>query len=92
MEWSAAAVQFLEAYKMLDFDYKDSVLIVMLTNSLNLGDLQRVKELGVAGFLSKPLTEEVLKEELSNHLKTNLDQGFRQKNLSCSHDLVQLSD
>jgi CheY-like chemotaxis protein len=58
--------EFLEAFQKLDFEHKDSIVIIILTTSLNPIDVHKVKELGVSGFLSKPLTEEILNEILNS--------------------------
>ncbi|MGJ8687182.1 MAG: response regulator [Spongiibacteraceae bacterium] len=52
---------FLEAYDQLDFDTRNSVVIVMLTTSLNPDDAARAaKGRNVKSFFSKPLTDEKL--------------------------------
>ena len=59
--------EFLEAYHQLENDLNKSIIIVMLTSSLNPKDIERAQETGVDEFLNKPLTEENLKTLLSKH-------------------------
>ncbi|RZK22232.1 MAG: response regulator [Hymenobacter sp.] len=59
-------IEFLEAYAQLPAEHRHSIVIVMLTTSLLTQDLERVRQLPIAGILSKPLTKEklqALKEE-----------------------------
>lgn len=55
---------FLEAYQQLTIPDKSSVIIVMLTTSLNSSDVQRAKNSGVADYINKPLTEQSLQAVL----------------------------
>ena len=50
--------EFLEAYAALDFAGKQTVVIVVLTTSLNPRDVNRLQRLPMQGFLSKPLTRQ----------------------------------
>ena len=59
--------EFLEAYERLDFRHKQSVVIVMLTTSLDPGDLNRLREVPLKGFLNKPLTGEMVQGLLRQH-------------------------
>ena len=52
--------EFLENFQQLDEAHKASVKIIMLTTSSSPVDIQKIKNLGVNEFLSKPLTEEML--------------------------------
>lgn len=59
-------IEFLEAYAQLPAEHRQSIVIVMLTTSLLTQDLERVRQLPIAGILNKPLTKEklqALKEE-----------------------------
>ncbi|TXK24838.1 response regulator [Pontibacter qinzhouensis] len=58
---------FLQAYQKLDFPGKESVVIAVLTTSLNPRDEDLVKKAGVLDFLNKPLTGKVLEELLAKH-------------------------
>ncbi len=57
--------EFLEAYKQLDLNYKQSVMIVMLTTSMNPADMDRLGKMPVKGILNKPLTAETFKTLLA---------------------------
>ncbi|MRI00348.1 response regulator [Kriegella sp. EG-1] len=60
--------EFLEEYKNLDENQLAKTVIVMLTTSLNPDDRNRANEInGISGFMSKPLTEELLEELLKKH-------------------------
>jgi CheY-like chemotaxis protein len=61
--------EFLEAYKQLDFEQKQSVVIVMLTSSLNLVDVEKVRQANIAGFINKPLTKKALQEIMAQHFE-----------------------
>ncbi len=49
---------FLEAYRQLPLAQQQPIVIVMLTTSLHPADLDRARQLPIAGFLNKPLTRE----------------------------------
>lgn len=49
--------QFIEAFKRLDYQKKEKVLIVVLTSSENPEDIIKAKKLGVDHYLTKPLNE-----------------------------------
>ena len=59
---------FLETYRQLHFADKSSVIVVMLTTSLNPLDVERAKEAGVADYINKPLTEQSLKAVLEKYI------------------------
>ncbi|MFT2008125.1 response regulator [Pontibacter sp. 13R65] len=58
---------FLQLYKELELPEKESVVIAVLTTSLNPKDEELVRSAGVRDFLNKPLTAKVLEELLSRH-------------------------
>jgi CheY-like chemotaxis protein len=58
---------FLEAYDQLPSLQKKATVVIMLTTSLHPKDMDRVQQLNVAGFLSKPLTEAKITEVLTKH-------------------------
>jgi len=63
--------EFLEEYKNLDDDQLAKTVIVMLTTSLNPDDKDKANVIPViTGFMSKPLTAEMLEEILKKHFKT----------------------
>ncbi|MDQ4140345.1 MAG: response regulator [Bacteroidota bacterium] len=59
--------EFLNAYEQLDLDQKESVVIIMLTTSLNPRDLEKVKQANIAGIINKPLTKKALLEIVDQH-------------------------
>jgi len=59
--------EFLEKYKQLPDYMRTGVVIVMLTTSLNPYDMKKLKVLGVTGLKNKPLTENMLREILSEY-------------------------
>ncbi len=58
---------FLKSFENLDIPGKESVVIVVLTTSLNPKDIERVKVAGVNDFVNKPLTRESLQHLLNKH-------------------------
>lgn len=60
-------LQFLEAYQQLPPAQRGAPVIVMLTTSLHPRDVARVEQFGVAGFVSKPLTEAKVQQILQQH-------------------------
>lgn len=59
--------EFLEAYEAQAFAWKQSVTIFVLTTSTNPGDIARLNETPINGFLNKPLTEEKVFHLLEQH-------------------------
>jgi CheY-like chemotaxis protein len=58
--------EFLNEFKNLSLQNKKEVKIIVLTTSTNPGDMQKLKEHSIKGFLNKPLTEKKIIEALSN--------------------------
>lgn len=59
---------FMKAYVNLPADQRGNIVVMMLTTSLNPADRQRADaEKDLSGFLSKPLTKELLKGILEKH-------------------------
>lgn len=58
---------FLEAYVQLPSAVQEASVIVMLTTSLHPTDLARARQLPIAGFLNKPLTEAKVAALLQEH-------------------------
>lgn len=56
--------EFLNEFKNLNLKNKDEVKIIVLTTSSNPGDLQKLKEHSIKGFLNKPLTEKKILEAI----------------------------
>jgi CheY-like chemotaxis protein len=60
--------EFLEEYKKLGMDLKRTVLIIMLTTSLNPDDqIKAEKYSEINGFINKPLTTEILLEIMEKY-------------------------
>lgn len=59
--------EFLEAFKKLDKNFRQLVMIVILTSSLNPIDIKKVAESDHVEFLNKPLTEDKLEAILEKH-------------------------
>jgi CheY-like chemotaxis protein len=49
--------EFLNEFKNLPISNKEDVKIIVLTTSTNPGDMQKLKDYSIKGFLNKPLTE-----------------------------------
>lgn len=64
--------EFLEAYEGFGSAQKQSVVILMLTTSMNPGDVQRLQQVHIQGFLNKPLTEEMVRDLLRQHFNRQL--------------------
>lgn len=60
-------IQFLEAYQQLPPARRCPVVVVVLTTSVHARDVRRVEQLSVAGFLSKPLTQQHVEGVLQEH-------------------------
>ena len=60
-------LQFLEAYTRRPKASNPSVIIIMLTTSLNPHDVARMNTLPIAGYLTKPLTTEKIRQVLHEH-------------------------
>lgn len=59
--------EFLDAYRQLPWIQQQPTIIVMLTTSLHSRDLRQAEQLPVAGFVSKPLTEQKVQAILQKH-------------------------
>ncbi len=59
--------EFLEAFQALPAVQQEGVVVVVLTSSLSSQDLNRVDNLPIAGFLSKPLNQEKVDALLDIH-------------------------
>lgn len=64
--------EFLEEYKLLSEDKKQSVVVLMLTTSMNPHDKLRADEISdLTGYESKPLNEEKLARILKDYFNKN---------------------
>ncbi|RDC58666.1 response regulator [Adhaeribacter pallidiroseus] len=61
--------EFLKAYEQLELAQRQSVIIIMLTTSLNPQDIEKVEQANITGLLNKPLTEAALKSILAEHFE-----------------------
>jgi CheY-like chemotaxis protein len=60
--------EFLQAYKALDSNPKDKIIIVMITTSTNPEDERRAEKIHeVAGFAHKPLRLTLVEEIIKKH-------------------------
>ena len=50
-------------------EQRQSVIIIILTTSLNPEDVERVKQADLTGLRNKPLTEAALKSILAEHFE-----------------------
>lgn len=65
--------EFLEAFKELDIDQKDKIVIVMLTSSFNPDDKKRAENIKeVSSFRNKPLTTDMFNNLLEEYFAYNL--------------------
>jgi CheY-like chemotaxis protein len=60
-------MEFLEAYAQRPPTQNPSVIIIMLTTSLNPRDVAQMQHLPMAGYLTKPLTTEKIQQVLKQH-------------------------
>ena len=55
---------FIEAFKKVNSNKKEKVLIVIVSSSADPKDLERAKDLGIEHFLTKPITEAAIRPVL----------------------------
>jgi CheY-like chemotaxis protein len=55
---------FLQAFKQLAQPRMENIKVVIVTSSQDPSDMQRARELGVEHYISKPITEAVLRKVL----------------------------
>ena len=53
--------EFIKAYRELEIDGTDEVLIILVTSSNDPSDIQRAKDLGIKYYLTKPLSADAIK-------------------------------
>lgn len=61
--------QFLEAYQNLEFQNKNSVVVVVLTTSFLQKDKNRIKKYQVKDYVEKPITKEKMMEIMETHFR-----------------------
>ena len=59
--------EFLQVFAQRPERKKPAVVIIMLTTSLNPDDVVQMQNLPIAGYLTKPLTTEKIKQILEEH-------------------------
>lgn len=59
--------EFLQAYAQRPERENPTVVIIMLTTSLNPRDVQQMQGLPIAGYLTKPLTRDKVNQVLQEH-------------------------
>ena len=67
-----SGIEFLEAYQRLPGARQKATVIIMLTTTMDARDLGRLDELGIAGLVSKPLTQEKINSLLQLHFQRQL--------------------
>ena len=60
-------IEFLQAYAQRPTRHNPSVVIIMLTTSLNPRDVEHMQGLPIAGYLTKPLTRDKITQLLQEH-------------------------
>src|SRR5690606_421630 len=53
--------EFIKAYRELDIEGKDDILIILVTSSNDPSDIQQAKDLGIKYYLTKPLSADAIK-------------------------------
>ena len=65
-------IEFLEAFQRLPEAQQAATVIIMLTTSMDAGDLARIDELPIAGLISKPLNRDKIATLLQLHFHRQL--------------------
>jgi CheY-like chemotaxis protein len=65
--------EFLQAYTRRPPTENPAVIIIMLTTSLNPKDVERMQDLPIAGYLTKPLTRDKINHLLQEHFSHPAD-------------------
>lgn len=60
-------IEFLQAYEQLPLDQQRASTVVVLTTSMDAGDLARLEQLPAAGLVNKPLTQDKVDTLLRIH-------------------------
>ena len=61
--------EFIKAYRELEIDGKDEILIILVTSSNDPSDIQRAKDLGIKYYLTKPLSADAIKGIFHNEFQ-----------------------
>jgi CheY-like chemotaxis protein len=59
--------KFIKQFYRLSFENADRIQLVILTNSINALDRERMEALGITSIINKPLTEEKILEILEHN-------------------------
>ncbi len=62
--------EFIKAYRELEFEGKDEILIILVTSSNNPSDIQQAKELGIKYYLTKPLSADAIRGIFHNEFES----------------------
>jgi CheY-like chemotaxis protein len=62
--------EFLQAYSQRPPTDNPAVVIIMLTSSLNPQDVERMQDLPIASYLTKPLTREKIEQLVQDHFNS----------------------
>ena len=62
-------MEFLKQYQPQRCAQGPGPVVVMLSTSVDIGDLQQLSNLHINGFISKPLTEEKISQLLAQHFQ-----------------------
>ena len=57
-------LEFIRAFKGIDFYRKDKISIIILTPALDSKDKERARKLGIDQFISQPVTDEQIRSIL----------------------------
>lgn len=63
--------EFLEQYNKMDPNFRKSIVIVMVTASLNSEDMKRAKQYNI-GFTNKPLTADILRNIIDSNGRSSI--------------------
>lgn len=64
--------EFMQAYTRFSAAQQQAIVVVMLTTSMHVRDLERVQQLPVASLVNKPLTKEKVEGILRAHFQRQL--------------------
>jgi CheY-like chemotaxis protein len=59
--------EFIKAYEKSESYDKGSVIVMMLTTSVNSKDIENANHPYISGFLSKPLTKEMVQDVMEKY-------------------------
>jgi CheY-like chemotaxis protein len=48
--------EFIKIFQQMEIPNKDNIVIVILTSSMNIADVEKARSIGIQRFLTKPLT------------------------------------